>query len=142
MFFKFVFHLLWSAYQLATLHDLFSLQLICRITEFDEKNILHLPMPEHESLLQKCINKETTPWSEDACMTPPDHIYHWSHEHQLLLENTSASTTINEKGILTICNGCTESISTNDNVFYECSECDYVLHQYCAMLPKDRCSLT
>lgn len=70
-------------------------------------------------------------------MTPPDQFYHWSHEHQLVLKNKSILSAANEEGTLPICNGCTEFISANDFVCYECNECDYILHKYCALLPKE-----
>ncbi|KAK1380635.1 Phorbol-ester/DAG-type domain-containing protein [Heracleum sosnowskyi] len=105
----------------------------------DESILVHLPAPDHESLLQQYIKKKKIIyWLEDAHVTPPVNINHWSHEqHQMVLKNRSGKR--DDEGLL-ICNGCTKSISSrdcSDLVFYECSECDYILHQYCALLRKE-----
>lgn len=71
-------------------------------------------------------------------MTPPVYINHWSHKHQLVLGNRSGLSTTEDEGLL-ICNGCTRPLSTSDDsddVFYECSKCEYILHRYCALFPK------
>ncbi|XP_063942579.1 uncharacterized protein LOC108207120 [Daucus carota subsp. sativus] len=98
--------------------------------------LVQLPLPEHESLLRHCI-KGSTLWPKDAALTPPDQINHWSHEHKLLLKNPTVASTTSEEEIWPICNGCTESITIKDGAFYECGECDYILHGYCAHFPQE-----
>ncbi|KAL1806936.1 hypothetical protein ACET3Z_030004 [Daucus carota] len=106
----------------------------------DDDNLVHLPLPDHESLLQQCIKKKIIYWLQDAPVTPPVEINHWSHDqHRMLLMHRSGSIIADDKGLL-ICNLCTKSISTvddTDDVFYECSECDFILHRYCALFPKE-----
>lgn len=74
---------------------------------------------------------------EGCCHETPNYINHWSHEHQLLLKNKIEPSTADEEGMWPICNGFTEIISINDDVFYECIECNYILHRYCAHFPKE-----
>ncbi|WOG86353.1 hypothetical protein DCAR_0205556 [Daucus carota subsp. sativus] len=100
-------------------------------------DLVHLPLPDDESLLRHCIQKGSFSWWKDAALTPPDHINHWSHQHPLSLKNPSVVGTTSEEEILPICNGCTESITIKDGPFYECGECEYILHGYCAHFPKE-----
>ncbi|KAL1826452.1 hypothetical protein ACET3Z_004864 [Daucus carota] len=100
-------------------------------------DLVHLPLPDDESLLRHCIQKGSFSWWKDAALTPPDHIHHWSHQHPLSLKNPSVVGTTSEEEILPICNGCTESITIKDGPFYECGECEYILHGYCAHFPKE-----
>lgn len=104
----------------------------------DYSSIVHIPPPEHEWFWQQYIKKEIIYWLKDAPVTPPVHINHWSHEqHQMVVKNRSGFLSITDDEGLFICNGCTRSISTSDDVFYECSECEYILHRYCALFPKE-----
>ncbi|WOG94722.1 hypothetical protein DCAR_0314019 [Daucus carota subsp. sativus] len=119
--------------------------------DYPYRDSVQIPVPEHDPLLQQCIKKESiswldddtvTPphhikWLEDDAVTPPSHINHWSHNHQLLLKNKSELSSLDEEGKSPICNGCTDSIFTNDDVFFECRECNYVLHRHCAQFPKE-----
>lgn len=58
-------------------------------------------------------------------------ITHFAHEHNMSLNKDGIAL---EERIL--CGACVRPISSNS--FYNCSDCDFVLHETCANLPKKK----
>lgn len=116
---------------------------------FDDTKLMHLPALDEQSMnriMQKRIKEMVSP-TVDTAVAPPQYINHWAHQHhQLALVNKSDGITLDEnfnnqesKGLI-ICDGCTRPISSSSddaNVFYNCNECNYSLHRYCAEFPKE-----
>ncbi|KAL8132484.1 hypothetical protein AgCh_008105 [Apium graveolens] len=112
---------------------------------FDDTNLMHLPALDEQSLntiMQTRIKEMISPKVDTAGL-----INHWARQHhQLALKNKSDRITLDEDLInqeserLIICDSCTKPISSSSddaNVFYNCNECNYSLHRYCAEFPKE-----
>ena len=93
-------------------------------------------------MIQKLL-KDVISLSMDIHVAPPDHINHWAHaQHPLALKNTNVAVIVDDElkqvsESCRLCNGCTKPISSGDDVFYECNECNYFLHRYCAQFPQE-----
>ncbi|XP_063937417.1 uncharacterized protein LOC135147791 [Daucus carota subsp. sativus] len=111
----------------------------------NQPELTHLPSPDVSSMnlmIQKLL-KDVISLSMDIHVAPPDHINHWAHaQHPLALKNTNVAVIVDDElkqvsESCRLCNGCTKPISSGDDVFYECNECNYFLHRYCAQFPQE-----
>ncbi|XP_019085729.1 PREDICTED: uncharacterized protein LOC104715343 [Camelina sativa] len=58
-----------------------------------------------------------------------NHIKHFSHGHNLRLNNDGKTTQESK-----LCDACVSQI--NDDSYYGCERCDFILHETCASLPR------
>nr|XP_017226006.1 PREDICTED: uncharacterized protein LOC108202134 [Daucus carota subsp. sativus] len=105
-----------------------------------DSEVEQLPAPDELSvtlLREKFIKAKSTQNNNASILSSGNEIQHWTHkEHPLQLINVNELKNKQDDELSLLCDGCIQSIRTDEGQIYGCVSCNFFMHKFCAELPK------